>query len=48
MSCFIIDNDDGSVDNTIKGGSRRAEKIREVLILMMKAANLGWAGPGAG
>ena len=29
---------------TIKGGSRRAEKIRKVL-MMMKAAKLGWAGP---
>ena len=32
--------------NTIKGGSRRAEKSREVL-MMMKAAKLGWAGSGA-
>ena len=30
---------------TIKGGSRRAETSRKVL---MKAAKLGWAGPGAG
>ncbi len=29
-----------------KVGSRRAEKIRKVL-MMMKAAKLGWAGPGA-
>ena len=29
---------------TIKGGSRRAEKSRKVLITMMKAAKLGWAG----
>ena len=28
---------------TIKGGSRRAEKSRKVL-MMMKAAKLGWAG----
>ena len=32
---------------TIKGGSRHAEKSRKVL-LMIKAAKLGWAGPGAG
>ena len=31
---------------TIKGGSRRAEKSRKVL--MMKAAKLGWAGSWAG
>ena len=31
----------------IKGGSRRAEKSRKVL-MMMKAAKLGWAGSGAG
>ncbi len=30
---------------TIKGGYRHAEKSRKVL---MKAAKLGWAGPGAG
>ena len=33
---------------TIKGGSRRAEKSCKVLMMMMKAAKLGWAGPGAG
>ena len=33
---------------TIKGSSRRAEKSRKVLMMMMKAAKLGWAGPGAG
>ena len=32
------------VFNTIKGGSRRAEKSRKVLMMMMKAAKLGWAG----
>ena len=32
---------------TIKGGSRRAEKSCKVL-MMMKAAKLGWAGAGAG
>ena len=32
---------------TIKGGSRRAEKSHKVL-MMMKAAKLGWAGAGAG
>ncbi len=32
---------------TIKGGSRRAEKSCKVL-MMMKAAKLGWAGSGAG
>ena len=32
---------------TIKGGSRRAEKSRKVL-MMMKAAKLGRAGSGAG
>ncbi len=32
--------------NTIKGGSRRAEKSRKVLMMMMKAAKLGWAGAG--
>ena len=35
------------VYGTIKGGSRRAEKSRKVL-MMMKAAKLGWAGSGAG
>ena len=35
-------------ENTIKGGSRRAEKSRKVLMMMMKTAQLGWAGPGAG
>ena len=30
---------------TIKGGSRRAEKSRKMLMMMMKAAKLGWAGP---
>ena len=33
--------------DTIKGGSRRAEKSSKVL-MMMKAAKLGWAGAGAG
>ena len=33
---------------TIKGGCRRAEKSRKVLMMMMKAAKLGLAGPGAG
>ena len=33
--------------STIKGGSRRAEKSRKVL-MMMKAVKLGWAGAGAG
>ena len=34
---------------TIKGGCRRAEKSRKVrMMMMMKAAKLGWAGPGAG
>ena len=32
---------------TMKGGSRRAELSRKVL-MMMKAAKLGWAGLGAG
>ena len=32
---------------TIIGGYRRAEKSRKVLV-MIKAAKLGWAGPGAG
>ena len=32
---------------TIKGGSRRVEKSRNVL-MMMKAAKLGEAGAGAG
>ena len=31
-----------------KGGCRRAEKSRKVLMMMMKAAKLGLAGPGAG
>ena len=31
--------------NTIKGGSRRAEKSRKVLMMMMKVAKLRWAGP---
>ena len=29
---------------TIKGGSRRAEKSRKALMMMMKAVKLGWAG----
>ena len=33
--------------HTIKGGSRRAEKSRKVL-MMMKAAKLRWAGAVAG
>ena len=33
--------------NTIKGGYRRAEKSRKVL-MMMKASKLDLAGPGAG
>ena len=33
---------------TIKGGSRRAKKSRKELMIMMKAAKLGWVGPGAG
>ena len=37
-----------SKTSTIKGGSRRAEKSRKVLMMMMKAAKLGLAGPGAG
>ena len=36
-----------TLPRTIKGGSRRAEKSRKVL-MMMKAAKLGWAGSGAG
>ena len=32
---------------TIKGGSRRAEKSREVLMIM-KAAKLGWVGSRVG
>ena len=35
------------ITNTIKGASRRAEKSRKVL-MMMKAAKLGWAGAGEG
>ena len=38
----------GCLTFTIKGGSRRAEKSRKVLMMMMKTAKLGWAGPGAG
>ena len=37
----------GKGKNTIKGGSRRAEKSRKVL-MMMKAAKLNLAVPGAG
>ena len=33
---------------TIKGGSRRAEKSRNMLRMMMKAVKLGLAGPGVG
>ena len=33
---------------TIKDGSRRTEKSRKVLMMMKKAAKLGWAGPGTG
>ena len=36
-----------SIKLTIKGGSRRAEKSRKVL-MMMKAAKLEWAGSEAG
>ena len=36
----------GGISATIKGGSRRAEKSRKVL-MMMKAAKLGRAVPGA-
>ena len=32
---------------TTKGGSRRADKSRKVL-MMMKAAKLGWTGAAAG
>ena len=32
--------------STTKGGSRRAEKSRKVLMMMMKVAKLGWAGAG--
>ena len=35
-----------NIINTIKGGSRRAKKSCKVL-MMMKAAKLGWAGAGA-
>merc|ERR1712212_1075822 len=42
MAVFVL-----TVYTTIKGGSRRAEKSRKVL-MMMKAAKLGWAGSGAG
>ena len=35
------------ISTTIKGGYRRAEKSRKVP-MMMKAAKLGRAGPGAG
>ena len=31
------------INDTIKGGSRRAEKSRKVLMMML-AAKLGWAG----
>ena len=32
--------------STIKGGSRRAEKSRKALMMMMmKASKLGWVGP---
>ena len=34
--------------STIKGGSRHVEKSCKVLMMMMKSAKLGWAGPGAG
>ena len=33
--------------HTVKGGSRRAVKSRKVM-MMMKAAKLGWTGSGAG
>ena len=35
------------LSDTIKGGSRRAEKSCKVLMMMIEAAKLGWAGPGA-
>ena len=41
ISIFLGAND----INTIKGGSRCAEKSCKVL-MMMKAAKLGWAGAG--
>ena len=31
--------------DTIKGGSRRAEKSHKVLMMMMKVSQLGWTGP---
>ena len=34
-------------ESTIRGSTRRAEKGRKVLMMMMKAAKLGWVGPGA-
>ena len=30
-------------ESTIRGSTRRAEKGRKVLMMMMKAAKLGWA-----
>ena len=45
MPCPIKGKQFGNV--TIKGGSRRAEKSYKVL-MMMKAAKLGWAGSEAG
>ena len=32
-----------NIEITIEGGLRRAEKSRKVLMMMMKAAKLGWA-----
>jgi len=29
----------------VKGGSRRSEKRRKVLMMMLKVAKLGWVGP---
>ena len=45
---YNLTNPNLAATYTIKGGSRRAEKSRKVLMMMMKTAKLGWAGPGAG
>ena len=45
FKCANIKDHDSEV--TIKDGSRRAEESCMVL-MMMKAAKLGWSGPGAG
>ena len=47
-TCHALANTYTFSPYTIKGGSRRAEKSRKVLLMMMMAAKLGLVEPGAG